>query len=77
MDNPLTRFLPGLPRWLPLDQIRQVGDVILVDKIDSLSENFIPEDLIKLSIARLLLNRNQLGEYLGFLLILKLENYLL
>ena len=21
-DNPLTRFLPGLPRWLPLDQIR-------------------------------------------------------
>ena len=32
-DNPLTRFLPGLPRWLPLDQIRQVGDVILVDTI--------------------------------------------
>ena len=30
-DNPLTRFLPGLPRWMPLEQIRQVGDVILVD----------------------------------------------
>ena len=30
-DNPLTRFLHGLPRWMPLDRIRQVGDVILVD----------------------------------------------
>ena len=20
-DNPLTRFLPGLPRWMPLDRI--------------------------------------------------------
>ena len=28
-DNPLTRYLPGLPRWMPLDRIRQVGDVIL------------------------------------------------
>jgi sporulation protein YlmC with PRC-barrel domain len=28
-DNPLTRFLPGLPRWMPLESIRQVGDVIL------------------------------------------------
>ncbi len=33
-DNPLTRFLPGLPRWMPLDRIRQVGDVILVDSAD-------------------------------------------
>ena len=39
-DNPLTRFLPGLPRWMPLDRIRQVGDVILVDSADSLSEAF-------------------------------------
>ena len=42
-DNPLTRFLPGLPRWMPLDRIRQVGDVILVDSADSLSEAFSPE----------------------------------
>ena len=42
-DNPLTRFLPGLPRWMPLDRIRQVGDVILVDSADSLSEGFNPE----------------------------------
>ena len=34
-DNPLTRFLPGLPRWMPLEQIRQVGDVISVDSLDS------------------------------------------
>ena len=77
-DNPLTRFLPGLPRWLPLDQIRQVGDVILVDTIDSLSENFVPERFNKVSIAKLLLNLEiSWGEYLDFLLILKLENYLL
>ena len=42
-DNPLTRFLPGLPRWMPLDRIRQVGDVILVDSADSLSESFDSE----------------------------------
>ena len=42
-DNPLTRFLPGLPRWMPLDSIRQVGDVILVDSTDSLAEGFNPE----------------------------------
>ena len=27
-DNPLTRFLPGLPKWMPLECIKQVGDVI-------------------------------------------------
>ena len=42
-DNPLTRFLPGLPKWMPLESIKQVGDVILVDSLDSLSENFSPE----------------------------------
>ena len=31
-------ILPGLPRWMPLDRIRQVGDVILVDSADSLAE---------------------------------------
>ena len=34
-DNPLTRFLPGLPKWMPLESIKQVGDVILVDSLDS------------------------------------------
>ena len=24
-DNPLTRFLPGLPKWMPLESIKQVG----------------------------------------------------
>ena len=42
-DNPLTRFLPGLPKWMPLKSIKQVGDVILVDSLDSLSESFTPE----------------------------------
>ena len=23
-DNPLTRFLPGLPKWMPLESIKQV-----------------------------------------------------
>ena len=42
-DNPLTRFLPGLPKWMPLESIKQVGAVILVDSLDSLSEGFSPE----------------------------------
>ena len=42
-DNPLTRFLPGLPKWMPLESIKQVGDVILVDSLDSLSDGFSPE----------------------------------
>ena len=42
-DIPLTRFLPGLPKWMLLERIRQVGDVILVDSIDSLSEDFSPD----------------------------------
>ena len=66
-DNPLTRFLPGLPRWLPLDQIRQVGDVILVDKIDSLSENFTPERFNKVINCQVITESgDQLGRVLGF-----------
>jgi len=66
-DNPLTRFLPGLPRWLPLDQIRQVGDVILVDKIDSLSENFVPERFNKVINCQVITESgDQLGRVLGF-----------
>ena len=66
-DNPLTRFLPGLPRWLPLDQIRQVGDVILVDTVDSLSENFVPERFNKVINCQVITESgDQLGRVLGF-----------
>ena len=66
-DNPLTRFLPGLPRWLPLEQIRQVGDVILVDTIDSLSENFVPERFNKVINCQVITESgDQLGRVLGF-----------
>ena len=66
-DNPLTRFLPGLPRWLPLDQIRQVGDVILVDTTDSLSENFTPERFNKVINCQVITESgDQLGRVLGF-----------
>ena len=66
-DNPLTRFLPGLPRWLPLDQIRQVGDVILVDTVDSLSENFVPERYNKVINCQVITESgDQLGRVLGF-----------
>ncbi len=66
-DNPLTRFLPGLPRWLPLDQIRQVGDVILVDTLDSLSENFAPERFNKVINCQVITESgDQLGRVLGF-----------
>ena len=66
-DNPLTRFLPGLPRWLPLEQIRQVGDVILVDKVDSLSENFVAERFNKVINCQVITESgDQLGRVLGF-----------
>lgn len=39
-DNVVTRFLPGVPRYMLLDQIRQVGDVILVDNDDVIEEGF-------------------------------------
>ena len=66
-DNPLTRFLPGLPKWMVLDQIRQVGDVILVDSIDSLSEEFNPERYSKLINCQVITESGeQLGRVLGF-----------
>ncbi len=66
-DNPLTRFLPGLPRWMPLDRIRQVGDVILVDSIDSLSEGFSPERYSKVINCQVITDSGQqLGRVLGF-----------
>lgn len=39
-DNLITRFLPGVPRYMFLSNIRQVGDVILVDNDDVIEDNF-------------------------------------
>jgi sporulation protein YlmC with PRC-barrel domain len=66
-DNPLTRFLPGLPKWMPLDSIKQVGDVILVDSLDSLSEGFSPERYGKVINCQVITESGQLlGRVLGF-----------
>jgi sporulation protein YlmC with PRC-barrel domain len=66
-DNPLTRFLPGLPRWMPLDRIRQVGDVILVDSVDSLAEAFNPDRYSKVINCQVITEAgDQLGRVLGF-----------
>jgi sporulation protein YlmC with PRC-barrel domain len=66
-DNPLTRFLPGLPRWMPLDRIRQVGDVVLVDSADSLAEGFNPERYSKVINCQVISESGeQLGRVLGF-----------
>ncbi|MEO1003124.1 MAG: PRC-barrel domain-containing protein [Cyanobacteria bacterium J06638_7] len=66
-DNPFTRFLPGLPRWMPLERIRQVGDVILVDSADSLAESFNPERYSKVINCQVVSEAGeQLGKVLGF-----------
>jgi sporulation protein YlmC with PRC-barrel domain len=66
-DNPLTRFLPGLPRWMPLESIRQVGDVILVDSADSLAETFQPERYSRVINCQVITESGaQLGRVLGF-----------
>ena len=66
-DNPLTRFLPGLPRWMPLDRIRQVGDVILVDSADSLSEAFSPDRYSRVINCQVITESGQtLGRVLSF-----------
>jgi sporulation protein YlmC with PRC-barrel domain len=66
-DNPLTRFLPGLPRWMPLECIRQVGDVILVDSAKSLSEGFNPERYSKVINCQVITESGEvLGRVLGF-----------
>ena len=66
-DNPLTRFLPGLPRWMPLEQIRQVGDVILVDSLDSLAEGFNPDRYDRVINCQVVSEAGeQLGRVLGF-----------
>jgi len=66
-DNPLTRFLQGLPKWMPLESIKQVGDVILVDSLDSLSESFSPERYGKVINCQVITESGQLlGRVLGF-----------
>jgi sporulation protein YlmC with PRC-barrel domain len=66
-DNPLTRFLPGLPRWMPLDRIRQVGDVILVDSADSLNESFDSDRYSKVINCQVITESGAvLGRVLGF-----------
>ena len=66
-DNPLTRFLPGLPKWMPLESIKQVGDVILVDSLDSLSEDFSPERYGNVINCQVITESGQLlGRVLGF-----------
>ena len=66
-DNPLTRFLPGLPKWMPLESIKQVGDVILVDSLDSLSDGFSPERYGKVINCQVITESGELlGRVLGF-----------
>jgi len=66
-DNPLTRFLPGLPKWMPLESIKQGGDVILVDSLDSLSDSFSPERYGKVINCQVITESGQLlGRVLGF-----------
>ena len=66
-DNPLTRFLPGLPRWMSLQSIRQVGDVILVDSADSLAEGFNPDRYSRVINCQVITEAGeQLGRVLGF-----------
>ena len=66
-DNPITRFLPGLPRWMLLDRICQVGDVVLVDSVDSLSEGFSPDRYSRVIKCQVVTESGQqLGRVLGF-----------
>jgi len=66
-DSPFTRFLPGLPKWMPLESIKQVGDVILVDSLDSLSDGFSPERYGKVINCQVITESGQLlGRVLGF-----------
>ena len=66
-DNPLTRFLPGLPKWMPLESIKQVGDVILVDSLDSLNDKFTPERYSNVINCQVITESGELlGRVLGF-----------
>jgi sporulation protein YlmC with PRC-barrel domain len=52
---------------MPLDRIRQVGDVILVDSVDSLAEGFDPERYSRVINCQVITEAGeQLGRVLGF-----------
>ena len=66
-DNPLTRLLPGVPRWMLLREIRQVGDVVLVDSSDAVAEEFNPERYSRVINCQVITESGeQLGRVLGF-----------
>lgn len=66
-DNVLTRLLPGVPRWMLLREIRQVGDVVLVDSCDAVAEDFNPERYSRVINCQVITESGeQLGRVLGF-----------
>lgn len=66
-DNALTRLLPGVPRWMLLREIRQVGDVVLVDSCDAVAEEFNPERYSRVINCQVITESGeQLGRVLGF-----------
>ena len=66
-DNALTRLLPGIPRWMLLGEIRQVGDVVLVDSSDAVAEDFNPERYSRVINCQVITESGeQLGRVLGF-----------
>ena len=66
-DNALTRLLPGIPRWMLLREIRQVGDVVLVDSSDAVAEDFNPERYSRVINCQVITESGeQLGRVLGF-----------
>lgn len=66
-DNVLTRLLPGVPRWMLLQEIRQVGDVVLVDSSDAVVEGFNPERYSRVINCQVITESGeQLGRVLGF-----------
>jgi len=66
-DNVLTRLLPGIPRWMLLNEIRQVGDVVLVDSSNAVAEAFNPDRYSRLINCQVITESGeQLGRVLGF-----------
>ena len=66
-DNALTLLLPGVPRWMLLQEIRQVGDVVLVDSCDAVAEDFNPERYSRVINCQVITESGeQLGRVLGF-----------
>ncbi len=66
-DNVLTRLLPGVPRWMFLREICQVGDVVLVDSCDAVADGFNPERYSRVINCQVITESGeQLGRVLGF-----------